>query len=396
MDLFLLVGSVSLVLGAMMAAGRRRGAYDRRLEAWQALGERLGLELRDGPDVWNCALAGEVDDQRVLVASPPFGQPRGHFDFVRVLVDDPIGIPHDLAVLKARPMVHMRGALHALGVRTGDPDFDDQVEVRGEPADVVARLDAGARAMILRLVRDHQLVVRSGGLDFTARRNFVGLADFESTVGDLLDLAMRLSIRDRPVEVFLRERAATDPLPGVRLRALRLLFERVPDAVGTESALESALEDPDVGVRLFAARNVGASGLPVAAEIIGDTRLEDEARAQALEVVSRLLVDDREARALDPQDERPTLEEGYGLALAALLDALPEDAEDMDVLGLARIAEVCPPEVTEDLVAALLATEHGASEGPLAGLVEHPDKDVQEAARRALTTVRRRKDPLSA
>jgi hypothetical protein len=111
------------------------------------------------------------------------------------------------------------------GVRTGDPDFDRAVRVDGPPLETAARLDAGARAALREALDGGTFAdgVWTADVDPLRSRTVEGVAEEPMSWVVRLLAAARIWVRPSTPAASLTAIAQTDPVPGVRARALLLL-----------------------------------------------------------------------------------------------------------------------------------------------------------------------------
>lgn len=263
-------------------------------------------------------------------------------------------------------------------VLTGDPVFDDLVEVHGEPSLVLALFDKELRQKVA-------VCVRGGGSLADGRltyRSLLGLpqADIPATLRDALDLATRLSSSEGGgLCARLARNAVTDPLPAVRLLNLYQLQERFPSASETREASRADLPDPSPWVRLAAARFLGDEALDVLEALAKDREVPDQAAMEAVALLAARLPADR--------------------AGALLLDVVKSRTGDAQRQAVEELGRLRHPPAFGPLVvvmdrgdtrtAAAAATALGAlgdsrAEASLLGVLARGDSDVRLAAAQAL------------
>jgi hypothetical protein len=232
----------------------------------------------------------------------------------------------------------------------GDPYFDDRFFLRGDPLVLRASFDAPTRALAIELFGPP---VSLAGAFLRAEDLEVGIADGaiaarfvdrgyphppvtpEELLGKALALGERL-VFDR-VEERLAGVAAHDPLPDVRLGALRVLAERRPEDPATRAALQAGREDVDARVRLEAAAALGVAkgGRGTLLDLAADANAPDSVSARAVtELRSHLPV--AQARSILADALRMRRLE----TAAACVERLGRGGEDADVIArvLAREA----------------------------------------------------------
>lgn len=166
---------------------------------------------------------------------------------------------------------------------TGDAVFDAAVAVEGPRVAGTAILDAPMRARIAKAV---ELGVRLEKGEVVVRRPgaIADGAALALVVRVVADLARRLADAHREDRVARLVAVATsDPIAGVRKRALRVLIDHYASDPQASSALDRALVDADAEVRLLGASGVGPAGFDAIRHIANDTHLPAAVRADALE-----------------------------------------------------------------------------------------------------------------
>ncbi|MCP4870796.1 MAG: hypothetical protein GY898_19000 [Proteobacteria bacterium] len=148
--------------------------------------------------------------------------------------------------------------------RIGDPEFDRLMRVPRESLDAaVAVLEPRARRTLRLLLRHTSGLTLSDGafeLDIAAGRpeaEILGLA------GKLVELAQGLRSRPEQRPAQLAHRVHSDPLPGVREVALRLLLTRYRDTGSAQRLAARFLSGDDPRLGLLAARILDRPG-PIA------------------------------------------------------------------------------------------------------------------------------------
>jgi hypothetical protein len=222
------------------------------LAALPALFER-GLRLVD-----RRGLLREVAQARGLQLVWVRGEPRvvGQLDGLLVeIVARPSGVRVELEV-GLGPQVRVLPAGRVPDrPRTGDAAFDEVVAVVGEPAEqTLARLDAPIRARLRLVVQRYQARFGQGRWTFQCPAEL-------TEVSSCLEHAAALARWVRPFEGLvverLLERAERDPVPGVRLQALKLVLPRLSPSHPRLVALGS---DPEPVVAFHAAMARGVDG----------------------------------------------------------------------------------------------------------------------------------------
>jgi hypothetical protein len=184
----------------------------------------------------------------------------------------------------------------------GDDAFDEKVVLPTLDAHACAALSHAARQRVRQLLELHAevyqgtLIWRMGGQSDAGAPWLIDVFKF------LAGTVRLLSVPPESLHERLAHNAVNDPVAGVRLQNLRFLADT---ATGTSTAFlagtaRALLEDPDIAVRVLAARHAGRAGQPVLQAIIGDAGQTLEFRVDALRALG-------EAGILDPEQLRPLL-----------------------------------------------------------------------------------------
>ncbi len=256
-------------------------------EAVERLEQDLGARFPGRPPGARSESAyGTIGDARVAITIdnvPLFAVVDGVVHtLLGVLVEAP-GLP--------RAVVFAREGGGGEDVLTGDPAFDDAVEVHGDPGVVLALLDEDLRREVA------AFVAQGGALRAGQLRGRAPLGDPREQVPAMmrktLALAERLSSAERAgVCPRLALNATRDPLPEVRVLNLVQLQEKCtasPEALATSRA---ALRDASPWVRLAAARFLRAEVETLEA-LARDRQVPDQARAEAVALLAARLAAER-------------------------------------------------------------------------------------------------------
>lgn len=396
------LAALAFVLYVWSVETRARGA-------WRLAAERLGLAAA----ARRLMLDGEVDGCRV--------QARAMVDEGRRVTEI---VVRPFEPLPARLGFGPEGLFQAVvktvagaDVVVGDPRFDAAVMVHGDPAEVVALLDASNRRLVARLVADG--AVLDGGELRLSGFELVRDADrLEGAIRTLLRAARALRLDPADVPRRLAERVRRDPLPAVRARALDLLLTRFADAPETAAAIDAALGDRDAALRLTAIRHAGERGAPALRALVADGAVESALRVEALELlVERLppaesgpalvaLLDDAELAAaaasrlvrLGRREAVPALcarlESGTAAARAACVAAIGRLGDPRDpALEAALLPLMDVGELRAAVAEALVRLGTPRALPALLPLTEGllTPGDVKQAARRAVDAIRARR-----
>jgi hypothetical protein len=282
--------------------------------------------------------------------------------------------------------------IEGLELHVGDPSFDDTLFVRGPEPLVRAVLDAETRRLVLLLfqgrvevldedtTRALESVVSVHGGTLTVQA--VNVISSPKWLGEcllaLLDVARRLA---QPADIGGRLAANVhhDPLPAVRLANLRVLLAECPGRPATVQALRSSLEDPDPGVRVWAATELGEEGHAVLRAVASDFEGPEPIQARAL-------------WTLGPD---VPLEDATGILSRALrsrrlavveacLDALGRRGGSDVVAPLAKVLAVERGPLAAAAARALGESGEATAEGPLGSAIGRDDEGVAVASVEAL------------
>jgi HEAT repeat protein len=232
-------------------------------------------------------------------------------------------------------------------ILTGDPLFDDRVEVHGEPSVVLARLDEAVRTKVRRLVSDGGWLA-DGDLVFHAPTRYAS-HEIPRALRTLLDLADDLgSTEGGGLYLRLARNACQDSVPGVRLWNLMALQEGFALGPEVRDASRQALHDSSPWVRLAAARFLRDGERKTLEGLVQDPAVPDQAASEAVALLA--------ARA-------PAAE--VGPLLVSVLKTRTGETRKQAIEELGRL-------------------RHAPAFGPLVVLLERSDPGTAAAAARAL------------
>ncbi len=213
--------------------------------------------------------------------------------------------------------ISLQPSLPALvGLRLGDPAFDEAVFVRGPSAQLRALLHGPNRTLVRRFVQDLEGSLSDGRIRvrLRRRRRIIG-RDRSSRGVDLvvtqaLELVDALLARQADVPGCLREVALQDPVAAVAAGAARqLLALGGPEAATLTREL---LDDPRPELALIGAQAVGQEGAAVLRALVSKPGVSSAVRAQAVSALTLL----KDERATELQGQLSLKQEGGQLALA--------------------------------------------------------------------------------
>src|SRR6185369_14306397 len=254
----------------------------------------------------------------------------------------------------------------------GDANFESMFRVSGSDRLTSALLDAETRRLMMSLGSD-RLEISNGQV-----RAEMTVEQAPRLLPPLLDLAKRLA-RPLDVEQRLAENALTDPIAALRLRNLVLLQRESPEAPQTVATLRAACADRNARIRLRAARELGAEGYSVLAELTGS--MQDEVSEEAVLLLGRNLPLPRLRETL-----AQALHHRHVRTARACLKAFShsDGADAADIGMLANVMAVHEGELAVAAARALWALASPAAETALILALQREQEDLQVAAADAL------------
>jgi HEAT repeat protein len=260
-------------------------------------------------------------------------------------------------------------------IEIGEDGFDGKFYVEGPMRPVFVLLDAEARDMLLRANALCELEILHGEL-----RVETSDKDLSQLLPILLELGQRFS-RRMDVVHCLAENAVGDPVPGVRLRNLRLLIQDHPGASVTIETLRAACTDSSPQVRLRAALVLRAESRPILLELAQSTE-DDDVSAQAMAVVGGGLPFEDTKTILDHALRRRRLE-----TARACLEVLGGRGNAPAIEILAKVLAVETGELATAAALALGTAGNAAAEPALIPALQREQEDLLIAAANALARV---------
>lgn len=266
-------------------------------------------------------------------------------------------------------------------VLTGDPRFDDAVEVMGAPSVVLALFDSPLReaarefvALGGRFVAGRLSLVSAPGLSFDLITAGVRLA---------VDIAERLTTSEGGgIYARLARNAREDPEPGARLSNLVCLQEQFPLVPSARDASLAALEDASPWVRLSAARFLTHEGYGVLRALLADDAAPDDAAADAVTLLSSRLPRSEAGPLL-----APILKSHTGETQRRAIESLGRLGYAAAAGPLMVILERSNPRTAAVAARALAALGHAPAERALLRAAENDAGELRVAALRALGEV---------
>ncbi len=179
-------------------------------------------------------------------------------------------------------------------IQVGDPSFDDECYVQGQPPLALAILDPETRRRVGDLLRGRVAVpgrepievgaslhggvleVRVEERGFSSNRERV-----QEVLAGVLEVA-RLLVAPRDVAARIASNLRVEPEEGARLRGVLMLAREFPSHPATREALLAAREDASEEVRLRAAMALGEEGRETLLDLVQRTGTDDSCAARAI------------------------------------------------------------------------------------------------------------------
>jgi hypothetical protein len=366
-----------LVAWAAIRLGMQR--QETRLRAWRKAAADAGLQsIQERERFLGRELTGRAGTLSVRLERFKRGKgPSGTRIEIDGLEHGPFGLSFRREGLGTRLDRALAGERD---IETGDPAFDREVFVSGQPAMARAVLGTEARRAV-RWLLNRRIPLRDGAsvdADVQVAYGKISVEVTESVFDDagrppvsgalltsLLDAA-RLVAAPPALAEAIAKTAARDPVAGVRLACLRHLVEELPNDPVTRPALLRGRDDASVPVRLAAALGLGDDGLETLVEVARAPDAEDASRARAIEALGdRLPLDvahETLARGVDGEHRASVLAcvDALGRigerAVGLLSDALSSPDGEIAVAA-ARALGLTGPAASPPLVAALASEE---------------------------------------
>lgn len=372
---------VLLVVIAVAYATSRSNVNDSNLQIWKDVAQELGLRCQGGE--YERTINGLIDGVSVRAA---FRRQIGKTERNEHALEQVVFHGAEFGPIPDSLVVRRDTAPRLLGLRfgardvaLGDAPFDELVELPGLDARSCAALSHPARQQLARFlkiggeVRQGTLWCALDGSDDHERDSLVAMLQFLSQLGT------SLAVTSDTLHQRLSHNALRDPSAGVRLRNLRFLADatiQAPPALLASTA-RSLLADSDSAVRILAARQLGADGMPVLRAEVSHAHAESAARIAALRALAEL--------------RAPDLEPLLGGLLAApsapeLVSAALAIVGQQRLNGLAKTVARWTESDTESVrrAAAKALGKLTGTEPALLRLLEDASPDVRQAAAEAL------------
>lgn len=263
-------------------------------------------------------------------------------------------------------------------ILTGDPVFDDVVEVHGQPSVVLALLNKELRQKIAAFVeRGGRL--EAGQLSCRTRADWLH-GEIPAALRTAVGLADDLSSSEGGgICRRLARNALSDPISGVRLWNLLQLHDVFASTGEAREASRAALADSSPWVRLSAARFLRDGGLEVLEALARDRLIPDQAAVEAVALLAARLPVDRAGPLLVD-----VLKSRAGDARRQAVDELGRLRYEPALGPLIVVMERADPRTAAAAAAALGSLGDARAETSLLKSVESDDHEVRLAAARAL------------
>lgn len=215
--------------------------------ALEKVASQLGLEYRkEKPDVVGLLDGFEVTiDRYSSVASQDW--------LTRVVVNSLGNIPKNLEIKPEGLATQLSKTVGLNAVETGDADYDYLIRTKGKLVDTISRLDSETRNRAVEFLATSGRVAE-GELRWIGTSLVCEPKQLATIVHRMLLLAIGLSgpqDESTMVERLVRN-ITVDPVPEVRLRNLKLLFQRFPDHPAAKETANIGKRDLHKSVRLLA------------------------------------------------------------------------------------------------------------------------------------------------
>ncbi|HEY3450725.1 MAG TPA: hypothetical protein VGK67_30490 [Myxococcales bacterium] len=371
------VGAFTVFLGWYNARAAARDAA--REAAWTSAAKSLGLKYVQGE---GRTLAGRTDGFDVLLETFNDGSEQSPRPVTRVVVGGRGRIRPELAFKAEAAFEGLRKALGKDDLQLNDPEFDKAVNIHGPEDLALAALGAEARKLLPGFVRGGG-TVHDGEVVLQLNGELNEAAALEGAVTSALAIARALAVDSVPAALLTN--ASKDPSPGVRRLNLAALAEKHAASGEARRGLEAGLADPDVEVRLLAARHLEASVAvqQVLEKIADDASTVEAARASALDRMAEIFP----YSVVAPFVARSLAKDAGAARQAAAIRAAgkAKDAAQLETLLAMTGAQGLGLGV--ELAKAFAEFEGAQAEKGLIALLGHPEPAVRRLAAVGLSKV---------
>jgi len=241
------------VLGYIFLKRLGRG---KSLEKARSAARKLRLPEEDGPTGGTHAFSGSVDGMRVRLVKLP--------DLLLIKIPITTDIPAHTRIHGMGNTTRYGTSALGRGFITEDGAFDDHLLVdTTDRIEALAFLDAQTRKTILDLrLTSTGLEITDSSLSIaydTLRTQYHNQWALAKSVRAAVDAAKKLE-RKAPLKDRLIAIIGSDPMPFIRLTALRAAAARYPADLEVLAAVEKSLNDQSLPVMLEAVRILGEKG----------------------------------------------------------------------------------------------------------------------------------------
>ncbi len=311
----------------------------RLLRDWQEAAGASGLQVVETVS-WGfssprlTARAGPV-----AVAIEAFGDKER---YIRIDVRVPAPPDFHNVSIRREPLIRRTGE-----IEVGDPRFDRTFFIEGPTRLVLSLLDAETRRLLIKANAEGRLQISTG----TLRTEQVPNEQVARVLSLLLQIGQRWFGQPADVVRRLADNAKGDSEAGVRLQNLLLLIRELPAAPETLEALRTACSDRSPGIRLKAAKALGAEGRDVLLDL-AESLVDDTVSAEAVSTLDHELSFERTKAILDhaldrsfPRTARACLEAlgksgDTAAAEPSLIPALQREEADLRVAAADALGRV--------------------------------------------------------
>ncbi|MCB9654011.1 MAG: HEAT repeat domain-containing protein [Deltaproteobacteria bacterium] len=272
-----------------------------------------------------------------------------------------------------------------LPVVTGHREFDDRIARRAVDGASVAAFRQSVRLALLRLGREHSVIVRDGSVTVRTPATRMSDASLSRLVRQAIEVAESLADHEGSEgteQQHLLHNVLFDASSGARKRSLELLLARHPRSYEARLALERATEDTNAHVRLAAARRLGERGLSIARAIVGWEGESASARVLAFELLAARL-DDRAVAPLVDQ----ALESRCPALISAAISRVRKLREVSRLDALVKLAKRASPPVAAAAIRVIGELGDRRFEAALLTLLENQPIAIASAAIQALARI---------
>lgn len=274
--------------------------------AWRELGALHGLTDVSATPLMPSRLEGEVRGVPIAIGQVVEGVRRQGKNRLQWSSHS---LPESLHLAADSSLVRM---LAGDDQQIGDPGFDEEVRLHGDPGLLIALLDADAREHLRQFIRiggriEAGRVVFARGLSTPT-----SVEELDEGVRRVVDLVNAIARPGEGVAERLGRIATSDPLPAVRRQAREALFSGHPQSDAALSVAEQHRDDSDPDLRARA-RWVLAEPIELA-ELVTDPTVPGPLRGASLTRLARV----------DPALAEPMLEAAVDSGLEPLILAAIE------------------------------------------------------------------------